>query len=72
MKLTEQEQQERTYLERLYNDMSEGKDLTREQKNEFFPRVSNSVCKICGNPALESNNLCFEHLVCNVPKQTNL
>jgi hypothetical protein len=29
-----------------------------------------SVCGICGKPALE-NNLCYEHLVCNVPKPTS-
>lgn len=38
------------------------------------PPVIKSVCEICGKPALE-NNLCYEHLVCNVPKppqQTDL
>ena len=33
-----------------------------------LPRVSNSVCEICGKPVHPSYNLCFEHLVCNVPK----
>lgn len=32
------------------------------------PAVSNSVCEICGKPVHPSYNLCFEHLVCNVPK----
>ena len=39
-----------------------------------IPDVINSVCGICGKPALE-NNLCYEHLVCNEPKppqQTDL
>ena len=41
--------------------------------NAVLPRVSNSVCEICGKPVHPSYNLCFEHLVCNVPKtrQTN-
>lgn len=40
-------------LERLYNDMSEGKDPILEQKNEFFPSVSNSVCRFCGKKATD-------------------
>ena len=35
--------------------------------NECYVPVIKSVCGICGKPALE-NNLCYEHLVCNVPK----
>jgi len=37
------------------------------ERQSNIPDVINSVCVICGKHSLE-NNLCYEHLVCNVPK----
>lgn len=48
--------------------------VEQSDSNCNIPDVIKSVCEICGKPALE-NNLCYEHLVCNVPKppqQTDL
>ena len=58
------------HKDRWYKKDFDKRELEAEQpvKNCNIPCVSNSVCEICGKPAFKSDNLCFEHLVCNVPK----
>ena len=58
------------HRDRWYNKDFDKRELEAEQsvKNCNIPHVSNSVCEICGKPAFKSDNLCFEHLVFNVPK----
>ena len=58
------------HKDRWYNKDFDKRELEAEQpvKNCNIPCVSNSVCAICGKSAFKSDNLCFEHLVCNAPK----